>query len=228
LIHTRFFSDRYLNKLLLIFDFDGTLVDSEILCNQAFIDLLPELQGSAMDLSFRYRGMKLSLILEDISGRIGRPLSNEFVPQYRGRVAELFESGLRPISGVAKMLSSCGYPRCIASSGSTAKIRHGLRVCGLSEYFGDDIFSSYDINSWKPDPDLFLHAAKEMGFASKDAIVIEDSEVGIRAALAAGMCAVQYVPDGNPFNAELAPGFGDMALLPSLIQAYLDKKTAQK
>jgi beta-phosphoglucomutase-like phosphatase (HAD superfamily) len=80
-----------------IFDLDGTLVDSEGLCNQAFLDLLPDLSLSPGELVRRYRGQKLALILSDIEREIGRKLPSGFEKDYRVRVAELFDSELVPI-----------------------------------------------------------------------------------------------------------------------------------
>jgi beta-phosphoglucomutase-like phosphatase (HAD superfamily) len=56
----------------------------------------------------------------------------------------------------------------------------------LLDYFEGRVFSSYDIGSWKPEPEIFLHAAREMGFAPEECVVIEDSASGIRAAHSGG------------------------------------------
>lgn len=80
--------------------------------------------------------------------------------------------------------------------------------------FGGSIFSSYDIRSWKPEPGLFLHAAKGMNFPAERCVVIEDSEVGIDAAKAAGMTAMHYKPNGTT----LGQGeFSHMAQLNALL-----------
>src|ERR1041385_7575494 len=150
-------------RLCVLFDLDGTLVDSEPLCSQAFLDLLPDLADSSSTLVERYRGWRLAAILSDLEDRLGQ-LPSEFEKQYRQRVSELISEGLRPMPGVREMLETTNYPRCIVSSGPLEKIRHLLETAGLANYFGDRIFSSYEINSWKPDPGLFLHAAESMGF----------------------------------------------------------------
>jgi HAD superfamily hydrolase (TIGR01509 family) len=141
------------NYQCIIFDLDGTLVDSEPLSSRAFIDLLPDLD-------------------------VG--------------VAELFEIALLPIPGVPQMLELTSQAMCIASSGPRPKISHALNKTGLSHYFKDNIFSAYDIGSWKPEPDLFLHAAKKMGFKRSECIVIEDSSIGVRAAEAAGIDVLHF------------------------------------
>lgn len=203
-----------------IFDLDGTLVDSERLCNQAFLDLLPQLEDTVESLIQRFRGRQLSSILEEIAQQLGAPLPLGFEPRYRHRVAELFNAHLQPTPGTREMLASTRFPRCVASSGPPEKISQALAVSGLTDFFGSNVFSSYQVQSWKPDPGLFLHAAKAMGFPPDRCVVVEDSEVGLRAAAAAGMRALHYVPRSGA-SLDLASGrLHDMAHLPQLIEHF--------
>ncbi|MDD5125112.1 HAD hydrolase-like protein, partial [Methylovulum sp.] len=75
-------------NICIIFDLDGTLVDSEGLCNQAFLDLLPQLNDTVESLIQRYRGKKLASILVDIESRLCQSLPDTFEQHYRQRVAE--------------------------------------------------------------------------------------------------------------------------------------------
>ena len=61
-----------------------------------------------------------------------------------------------------------------------------LKVTGLSKYFRRNMFSAYEISSWKADPKLYLTAAEAMGFDPKDCAVVEDSLSGVEAAIAGG------------------------------------------
>lgn len=79
----------------LIFDLDGTLVDSESLNNQVFLDLIPELADSTFALAERYRGWKLASIFADIERQLSYELGSEFEALYRERVRELYESDLK-------------------------------------------------------------------------------------------------------------------------------------
>lgn len=203
----------------IIFDLDGTLVDSEILSNQAFVDLVPEINEPAEQLVNRYRGKKLADILYDLEERIGKKLPDTFETSYRERVAILFAQYLKPMPGVIGMLEVLDRPKCIASSGPPRKIAQALKVSGLARYFGSSIYSSYAIGSWKPEPGLFLHAAQSMGFAPSNCIVVEDSNVGIKAAIAAGMRALHYAPYVAEKVENRAIAFSQMALLPELIKS---------
>lgn len=195
-------------SLCIIFDLDGTLVDSEYLCNQAFIDIIQNIDESVEELVEKYKGKKLSVIFKDIENRYNIKLSNNIEEIYRNKVEELFIAYLKPIPGVEEMLKNIKLPYCIASSGPINKIQQSLTICGLINYFENSkIFSSYVVGSWKPDPELFLYAAKSMGYNPEKCIVIEDSETGIIAAKAANMKYIQYCPNeaieypnNNKFN----------------------------
>jgi HAD superfamily hydrolase (TIGR01509 family) len=211
-----------MNNICVIFDLDGTLVDSEGLCNQAFLDLLPQLNDPLETLTKRYRGQKLSSILIDLENRLGLNLHDSFEQHYRQRVAELFAHDLNPMPGVLEMLATLTSPKCISSSGPLPKIRQALEVSGLAAYFGDNLFSSYVIGSWKPDPGLFQYAAYAMAFVPSRCAVIEDSEVGIEAAIAAGMTPLYYVQTGvtTSYQTTGSVVFDDMSQLPQLLEQF--------
>lgn len=118
-----------------IFDLDGTLVDSEGLCNQVFLDLLPQLEDSLESLIRRFRGRQLASILLELTQQLGAPLPPNFEPCYRRHVAELFDTHLQPTPGTREMLASTRFPRCVASSGPPQKIEHALTVSGLTSFF---------------------------------------------------------------------------------------------
>ena len=182
----------------LIFDCDGTLVDSEYLCNLGLVKKLAEveIEADANELMHRFRGWKLANIMDSLEEIYDIELESAFEPTYRQIVSDLFETELQPIEGVRKVLGQIDLPMCVASSGPRQKIEQALRVTELSHFFGRNLFSSYEIGSWKPEPDLFLHAADQMGFPPEQCAVIEDSEVGIAAAVAAGMRPIHFKPDG--------------------------------
>lgn len=212
-----------MTSICVIFDLDGTLIDSEGLCNQAFLDLLPQLSDTVESLIQRYRGKKLAPILADLESRICQKLPDAFEQHYRQRVAELFSRELKPMPGVLEMLETINFSKCIASSGPPLKIRQALQVSGLAPYFGDNIFSSYEVGSWKPEPGLFQYAANMMGFMPSQCVVVEDSEVGIEAAAAAGMKAFQYVRDGETLSYRIQDGisFNEMSQLPELLAQFV-------
>ncbi len=122
--------------------------------------------------------------------------------------------------GVLEMLEATNFPKCIASSGPPLKIRQALQVSGLAPYFGDSIFSSYEVGSWKPEPGLFQYAASAMGFMPSQCVVVEDSDAGIKAAEAAGMKAFKYVPNGKTASCHGEVLFDNMSQLPQLLAHF--------
>ncbi len=181
---------------LIIFDCDGTLVDSEYLCNLALQQQLAELgiDSDAEELMALYRGVKLNVTLTSLESEFDTRFPNSFIPDYRLKVKHLFEQHLKANEGVKDLLASLKIPFCVASSAPREKIEKALQVTGLAQYFNDNIFSSYEIDSWKPEPGIFLHAAKTMNVEPAQCYVVEDSLVGLQAANGAKMKSIYYAP----------------------------------
>ncbi|MBQ0987521.1 HAD family hydrolase [Streptomyces sp. F63] len=178
---------------LVIFDNDGVLVDSEPISNRALAACLTELgHPTTYEDSLRdYMGSAMHRVHDLVLERSGRRLPDDFDEIFHRRVFEEFRRRLQPVAGVAGVLAglaAAGVPYCVASSGSHERIRVTLRTTGLYDHFGEErIFSSQDVGRGKPAPDLFLHASAEMGVPPERCAVVEDSPLGVRAAVAAGM-----------------------------------------
>ncbi|MFE1300440.1 HAD family hydrolase [Streptomyces sp. NPDC058731] len=178
---------------LVIFDNDGVLVDSEPISNRLLAAYLTELgHPTTYEESIRdYMGSAMHRIHDLVLERTGRRLPDDFDDVFHARVFAAFERELKPVAGmtgVLEKLAADGVPYCVASSGSHERIRVGHRTTGLDRWFDDGrIFSSQDVGRGKPAPDLFLHAAERMGVAPERCVVVEDSPLGVQAAVAAGM-----------------------------------------
>ena len=109
-----------------------------------------------------------------------------------------FQQNLKPIDGAVDLVRSVRSQVCIASNGPPEKIRLSLSLTGLQPFFGDRLFSAYDVQAWKPDPELFLSDARTLGVHPRDCAVVEDSLPGIHGGLAAGMQVFAYFPDSDP------------------------------
>lgn len=144
-----------------------------------------------------FRGVRMATCIAKLEQRLGRSLPDSFVPQLRRGMADAFRQQLRPIKGALELVRRCQGLKCVASSGPLDKIRLSLELTGLLPSFEGRIFSSYEIQSWKPEPDLFLHAARCLRVEPLDCCVVEDSILGVQAALAAGMRVVAYQPGGR-------------------------------
>ncbi|MEU0166977.1 HAD family hydrolase [Streptomyces iakyrus] len=178
---------------LVIFDNDGVLVDSEPISNRLLAAYLTELgHPTSYEESIRdYMGSAMHRIHELVLQRTGQRLPESFDDVFHARVFAAFEQELVAVagaSGVLEKLAADGVPYCVASSGSHERIRVGHRTTGLDQWFDEErIFSSQDVGRGKPAPDLFLYAAERMGASPERCVVVEDSPLGVQAAVAAGM-----------------------------------------
>jgi HAD superfamily hydrolase (TIGR01509 family) len=179
---------------LVIFDCDGVLVDSEPIINRAHAEVLTACGYpiTDRDLVERFCGMADP----DMLAIIVREWGHALPPSYPVRVGAIIEHGfvhsLAAIAGVAEALDALPLAACVASSSSLDQICRKLELTGLLARFGGNLFSATMVARGKPAPDLFLHAASEMRAAPAHCIVIEDSEAGVAAAVAAGMMAIGF------------------------------------
>lgn len=184
----------------MIFDCDGTLVDSEPITNGILADLFGE-RGVAMtpqDVSRAFRDGRtqdLAACLAAVLARHGLAMDDAFVPQYRQRIAAAFRTALQPMDGALDLVRALPLPKCVATSGTREKTELSLSLTGLLPFFLGRIYSSYDIGRWKPDPAIFLHAAQAMGCEATGCAVVEDSVPGALAGVAAGMTVFVLQPD---------------------------------
>jgi HAD superfamily hydrolase (TIGR01509 family) len=178
---------------LVIFDNDGVLVDSEPIANTILAGYLTELgHPTTYEDSIRdYMGAAVHRVHDLVMQRTGLRLPEDFDATLHARTFAAFQRELEAVEGVSDVLGklvAAGVPYCLASSGSHERIRVGHRRTGLDQWFRDEIiFSAQDVGRGKPAPDLFLYAAERMGAAPERCVVVEDSVLGVRAALAAGM-----------------------------------------
>jgi HAD superfamily hydrolase (TIGR01509 family) len=214
--------------VLVIFDCDGVLVDSEPLANTCFARALNRegLDWSVEETMRRLMGRSMKSCVEIVEGALGRPLPGDFVARLQAETLQSFrDAPLQAVAGVAgaiDALEAAGIATCIASSGGFDKMDVSLAVTGLAARFAGRIFSASQVKRGKPFPDLFLHAAIAMNEQPFDCVVVEDSVPGAQAARAAGMRVMGYV--GAPYadrDAMAAAGaflFSDMAQLPGLVR----------
>jgi HAD superfamily hydrolase (TIGR01509 family) len=188
---------------LVIFDCDGVLVDSEGISNAVLAEALRGLglEISGQEAHDRYRGMFLSEIRGDAERQLGAPLPDDFVETFERDREDAFRESLGAVPGAAdavRAVKAMGTEVCVASQGRLSKTELTLSICGLRDLFGADaVFSAHSVGRGKPAPDLFMHAASTMGAEPGECVVVEDTMIGVRAALAAEMRVIAYVADGD-------------------------------
>jgi len=179
---------------LVIFDCDGVLIDSEIISATALVEELAR-HGIAIEMSHvleHFIGHPYPVVAGKIAAIVGAPLPASFESAYRTGLARRFEAELRPMPGILDVLDQLAVPYCAATSSGAERAHHSLRAAGLAERLGERVYTVSMVARPKPAPDLFLHAAAAMGVEPRHCLVIEDSNLGIAAAQAAGMQAWQF------------------------------------
>ena len=209
---------------LVIFDCDGVLVDSEAIANRLMADAITAagIPITYEDCRARFVGGTLQRVIDTVEEWLGKPLPAGWKEDFEARRNEAFRRELRPIPGAAATvaaLRASGIPICVASSGSPEKMNLTLGLAGLKTHFGDKLFSASMVAKGKPEPDLFFYAAEQMGQSPENCVVVEDSLLGVTAAVAAGMRVLAYAAETDADALRAAGGrpFDDMAELPGLL-----------
>lgn len=191
--------------MLVIFDCDGVLVDSEPLAAAVFSAELARL-GLSMSADACYRefhGHSLAYCFDWIERKFDCRLPDAFAAQLSVATDSTFSQQLQAVPGVEAVVAELERRHisyCVASNGGHKKIANSLATTGLARYFSRDkgnCFSVDDVATGKPAPDLFLYAAESMGVPPAFTTVVEDSAAGVRAATSAGMHLFVYDPMEN-------------------------------
>ena len=185
------------HSLLVIFDCDGVLVDSEPIAARLTAESVSEL-GWVMTADVakaEFLGDTFGNIIRRVEERIGRAVPADWPARSQRSLLTALERELTPVPGVRsaiEALVAAGATLAVGSQGSHEKMQLTLGVTGLLPFFEGRIFSATQVSRPKPAPDLFLLAANTLGFAPARSVVIEDSTRGVKAALAAGMRVLGY------------------------------------
>jgi HAD superfamily hydrolase (TIGR01509 family) len=181
------------------------LADSEVLSNSVIAEIVTELGVStSLDDAYRtYMGKRLNEVIDTIARVTGRRLPDDFADHYQRRTFEAFRARLKPVAGARPFVEAWrSLPNCIASSSSPERLALSLEVLNMAALFEGRVFSASNVARGKPHPDIFLHAAEQLGVDPADCIVIEDSAGGVTAARAAGATAI-----GLTAASHIKPGF---------------------
>ena len=178
--------------LLVIFDCDGVLVDSEVIACALHVEHLKSC-GVSLPLS-----EAISLLVghsrtrEIIESTYNVRLPDDYETTHTTRQRQAFAEALTPVKGIEALLKTLEH-KAIASNGSMAKVRSSLKVTGLDGYFPDSsLFSAEMVERLKPDPALFLYVCEAMGFPKEKAVVVDDSAAGLEGAAAAGIRSLVF------------------------------------
>jgi HAD superfamily hydrolase (TIGR01509 family) len=212
-----------LSDRLIIFDFDGVVVDSEPIAIQVIQKSLENI-----NLHFSYKDCFRAFVGHSFDEGLNNladdhhldilMLPINFETNTKTKINLALARKLEPIKNVKEALRNMPHKKCIASGSDYNRIEISLKKTGTKQFF-NGVFSSSSVSKGKPAPDVFQYAAAQMGYSPQECTIIEDSEAGMRAGLAAGIKTFLYSPTSNiefEIPSEVI-AFTDMKILPSLL-----------
>jgi len=210
---------------MILFDCDGVLTDSEFIELRLLAEMLTEVgyDISYEDVRKKYMGMKTEEIMETVSSEKGIAFPRHWTTEYQNRKEILFRKRLRPIRGVETAIIEIleeNMKICVVSQSTMDHLVFSLEITGLIKYFEKNfLFSSYMVERGKPFPDIYLYAAKKMGYSTDECAVVEDSVIGVKGGIAANMHVFAYIQDEGSeiLQHPKVCLFDDMNSLPSLL-----------
>lgn len=228
--------DKKHDSMLVIFDCDGVLIDSEIVAARLEAEAITALglPMTAETICSRFAGTTTKEVWQTLERELGRPLPPGFFENHLAHVREVFSRELEAIPGARAALEALDRPYCVASSTRLPALVDNLATCGLVDLLDGRVFSASQVKRAKPAPDVFMFAASQMGADPADCLVIEDSVAGVTAARRAGMRVVGFTGGSHvtPGHAErlVAAGataiFGHMREFHEMLTAHAPSRAA--
>ncbi len=189
-----------------IFDCDGVLVDSEPLSMKIDVEILAEngIVMSEEEAHRRFVGRTFAAMLDDMAREFGASFPADASRQKDARLLALYERELKVVDGVEAALEAL-MPQhfSVASNSPAERVEAALRITHLTRFFGNRITTFEHVARGKPEPDVFIEAARRAGYAPEDCIVVEDSVTGVTAAYRSG-CHVLGFTGTHPHPQEQA------------------------
>lgn len=219
--------DLYQNIRAVIFDCDGVLVDSEILASQASLRMLKP-YGFSMtpkEYAHLFAGKKEEDILESIEKDYHINLPEDFLSQARLEIEHSLDHDLQAIPGVIETTSQIPVTKAVVSNSRLVRVISSLKVAGITDIFGKNLFAAEMVERPKPAPDVYLYAASELGVKPAECLVVEDSQSGVTAAHSAGMhvigfLAASHIPDGHEHSVREAGAFTTASSMEELAHIF--------
>jgi beta-phosphoglucomutase-like phosphatase (HAD superfamily) len=191
---------------MIAFDLDGTLVDTEGMSLPDMVAMLREEYGIPITLDdwfAHFHGTAGANMVDKLNAQYGTHIqADDFIPKRVARVQKLFQThGIALAPNLSPALEAIrNIPHCLVTNSESARVGTTFKCLqdegeiDLQDFFAEKLFSGADpaIPNRKPAPDVYLHAAQQMGFNPADCLAIEDSPTGVRAAVDAGFTCWGY------------------------------------
>ena len=211
----------------IIFDFDGVIVDSEVLAARAFAEVLSKMninEYTSEIIASKYAGNKTIKVAEEICKvhNIENPII--IYNQVMNSVSGLFDNHLKAVEEIKVFLDSNNLDFFIGSNSGKQRIIRGLKTVGLSSYFKEENIYTFEmVENAKPSPDIYLKIIENNNLDKKEVVVLEDSVPGVRSAISAGLKVIGVTAASHWKNrsAETLTKEGSTIILKSYLE--LDK-----
>ncbi|MBL6675114.1 MAG: HAD family phosphatase [Alphaproteobacteria bacterium] len=183
----------------IIFDFDGVLVDSEILVAKAFAEYMQKFGIEVDEKEFAsLAGKKTVQVIEILSKKYSIEDQQKFFTDIMDIASNIYKKELTTVKGAYDFVSNLKLNIFIGSNSMKERIIDGLQRVRLDKYFQPKQVYSFDlVDKPKPDPDIYLKAIQDNNLLKNQTIIIEDSAVGVMAGAAAGVKVIGLTAGGH-------------------------------
>tara|TARA_Y100001936_G_C15840893_1_gene541952 strand:+ start:137 stop:796 length:660 start_codon:yes stop_codon:yes gene_type:complete len=183
----------------IIFDFDGVLVDSEMLVAKSFSKYINNLGYNFKEQDFaQFAGLKTFEVISILSKKFLIKDKKKFHDDIMNIVTSVYLKKLEPVKGVYDFVNNCTLNLFIGSNSFKDRILDGLKIVKLDKYFGPDQVYSFDmVNKPKPFPDIYLKVINDNNLNKNETIIIEDSSVGVKAGVSAQVKVIGLTAGGH-------------------------------
>ena len=183
----------------IIFDFDGVLVDSEILVAKAFAKYM---QNFGIDIDEKefasFAGKKTVQVIDILSKKYSIKDQEKFFTDIMEIASNIYKKELTTVKGAYDFVSNLKLNMFIGSNSMKERIIDGLQRVKLNKYFKPEQVYSFDlVDNPKPDPDVYLKALEDNNLIKTETIIIEDSAVGVMAGVAANVKVIGLTASGH-------------------------------
>lgn len=185
----------------ILFDFDGVIVDSEILATKSILEVL-EPYGCALtelEYSQRFSGMMEYEVFKVLQNELDIADVEACTVAYKKLFWSKYDTEFQCITGMHELVTQLSVPASVVSNSNINYLQKSVTKVGLLSNF-EQLFSAQMVTNPKPFPDLYNYAAEELSLDRATAIVVEDSPTGVKAAKEAGFSVIGFLGAGHIFK----------------------------
>ena len=186
----------------IIFDFDGVLVDSEVLVAKSFCRYLAKRNIDFDEKEFsKFAGKKTIQVVSELSSLFNIADKESFFKDIISLSNSIYSNELQAVLGATQFLKNSNCNRFIGSNSPKERIIRGLKKVGINNYFNEDYISTFDlVGKPKPAPDIYQRLLDIANLDKEETVIIEDSTFGIIAGVAVGVKVIGLTAGGHWHN----------------------------